>query len=66
METFRFGGGMEFLPTLEEEKEELLDIWEHGTPIQRKQFEKDLEMEEPELFAYFKRDILLNHPEYKP
>lgn len=66
MELFRFGGGMEFLPTLEEELEELLDLWERGTPAKRKQFERDLEVHEPELFSHFKNDVLVNHPEYEP
>ena len=62
----RFYNDHDFLPTLKEEEDELLDIWEGGTPAQRKEFEEYLEAEENELFNHFKKDILLNHPEYQP
>ena len=60
----RLYNDQEFLPTLKEE--ELLDIWEGGTPAQRKEFERDLEAEEPELFRHFRDHILVKHPEYEP
>ena len=66
MESKGFGGGLEYLPSIKEEEEELLDIWEGGTPAQRKEFEKYLEAEESELFKHFKKDILVKHPEYQP
>lgn len=65
MKSKGFGAGLEFIPTIEKEEEELLDIWKSGTPAQRKEFEKYLEAEETELFQQFKKDILINHPEYQ-
>ena len=61
-----FGDETEFLPTVEEEEELILELWESGTPSQRKEFERDLEAEEPELFQHFRDNVLVNHPEYKP
>ena len=62
MKSKGFGAGLEFIPTIEEEIDELFDIWKSGTPAQRKEFEKYLETEETELFQHFKEDILINHP----
>ena len=64
MTSIKFENDQDFLPTIEEE--ELLDIWEGGTPAQRKEFEKYLEAEESELFKHFKEDILVKHPKYQP
>ena len=64
MASARFYNDHDFLPTIEEE-EELLDIWESGTPAQRREFERYLEAEETELFQHFHDDVLVNHPEYK-
>ncbi len=61
-----FGDETEFLPTVEEEIELIRELWESGTPSQRKEFERDLEAEEPELFQHFRDNVLVNHPEYKP
>ena len=58
----RFYNDHDFLPTQEEE--ELLEIWESGTSDQRKEFERDLEAEDPELFQHFRDNVLVNHPEY--
>ena len=60
----RFYNDHDFLPTQEEEEEELLEIWESGTSDQRKEFERDLEAEDPELFQHFRDNVLVNHPEY--
>ena len=65
MASARFYNDHDFLPTIEEEEEELLDIWESGTPAQRREFERYLEAEETELFQHFHDDVLVNHPEYK-
>ena len=62
----RFYNDHDFLPTIEEKEEELLDIWESGTPAQRKEFEKYLEAEETELFYHFRDNVLVNHPKYQP
>ena len=62
MASARFYNDHDFLPTIEEE--ELLDIWESGTPAQRREFERYLEAEETELFQHFHDDVLVNHPEY--
>ena len=61
----RFYNDQEFLPTIEEEEEELLDIWESSTSVQRKEFEKYLEVEETEFFQHFRDNVLVNHPEYQ-
>lgn len=62
----RFYNDHDFLPSIEEEIELTLELWESGTPSQRKEFERDLEAEEPELFQHFRDNVLANHPEYKP
>lgn len=58
----RFYNDHEFLPTIEEEEEDLLWIWENSKD--RKKFERDLEAEDPELFQHFRDNVLVNHPEY--
>ena len=58
----RFYNDHEFLPTIEEEEEDLLWIWENSN--NRKKFERDLEAEDPELFRHFRDNVLVNHPEY--
>lgn len=58
----RFYNDHEFLPTIEEEEEDLLWIWENSN--NRKKFERDLEAEDPELFQHFRDNVLVNHPEY--
>lgn len=58
----KFGGGMEFLQTIEEEEKDLLWIWENSN--NRKKFERDLEAEDSELFQHFRDNVLINHPEY--
>ena len=58
----RFYNDHDFLPTIEEEEEDLLWIWENSN--NRKKFERDLEAEDPELFRHFRDNVLVNHPEY--
>ncbi|SEL00093.1 hypothetical protein SAMN05216439_1780 [Methanobrevibacter gottschalkii] len=60
----RFYNDHEFLPTQEEET--LLEVWEMGTPDQRKEFERDLEAEDSKAFQHFRDNVLVNHPEYEP
>lgn len=58
---YRLGGGMEFLQTQEEKEKQLLELWESGTPAQRKQFERDLEADDSESFYHFRDNVLVNH-----
>ena len=54
----KFGGGMEFLQTIEEEEKDLLWIWENSRD--RKKFERGLEAEDPKLFKHFRGTVLKN------
>ena len=58
----RFYNDHEFLPTIEEQEEDLLWIWENADD--RKQCERELEADDPELFKHFRDNVLVNHQEY--